>query len=50
MEDNYRNNIIEFSMIYLGKNFEWNESNQNEFEPSEFTHFIFNQLFNLDIN
>lgn len=48
MEDSYRNNIIEFSTIYLDKRFDW--SDNNEFEPLEFTSYIFKQLFNIDIN
>lgn len=48
MEESYRNNIIEFSKIYLGKTFE--ETHQNEFKQQEFTQFIFKQLFNIDLN
>ena len=48
MEDSYRNNIIEFSTIYLDKSFNW--SDNNEFELSEFTSYIFKQLFDIDIN
>ena len=50
MEDSYRNNLIDFSIIYLNKEFDWSDSNQNEFQPEEFTYFIFKQLFNVDIN
>jgi len=50
MENSYRNNIIEFSIIYLNKKIDWYEPNQNEFNPSEFTYYIYKQLFNIDIN
>lgn len=50
MEESYRNNIIEFSNIYLNQKFDWIETNQNEFAPSEFTSYVFKQLFNIDIN
>ena len=48
MEDSYRNNIIEFSAIYLGKRFDWPDN--NEFDSTEFTSYIFKQLFDIDIN
>ena len=50
MEDSYRNNVIEFSNIYLNQKTIWFENNQNEFKSSEFTQFIYKQLFNIDIN
>lgn len=47
MEDNYRKNIIDFSLIYL--NVEFN-NNSNDFTKEEFTWYIFKELFNIDIN
>ena len=47
MENSYRDNIVEFSSIYLGKKFDLTETNNDEFTPSEFTYFIFKQLFNV---
>ena len=47
MEDNYRKNIIDFSLIYL--NIEFN-NNSNDFTKEEFTWYIFKELFNIDIN
>ena len=47
MEDNYRKNIIDFSLIYL--NVEFN-INSNDFTKEEFTWYIFKELFNIDIN
>lgn len=50
MEDSYRNNIIEFSQIYLGKNLEDVIITTNEFNSPDFTYFIYKELFNIDIN
>lgn len=50
MEDSYRNNLIEFTTIYLGKSVDWNNSNYDEFTPANFTYFIYKELFNIDIN
>lgn len=50
MEESYRNNICEFSIIFLDKVFDMFEDNKNEFKSSEFTYYIFKQLFNIDIN
>lgn len=47
MEDNFRNNVVEFSMIYLEKNL--NQSKESEFDSKEFTTYIFKQLFDIDI-
>lgn len=50
MENNFRKNTIEFAMLYLGKNYIFNACGPEEFDSPGFTYFIFQQLFNLDIN
>lgn len=50
MEESYRNNLIELSLIYLNKKFDLTNQTQNEFNPTNFTNFLFKQLFNTDIN
>ena len=50
MEDNYRNNITEFCMIYLDKEFNNETYEQTEFNSADFTHFIFKELLNININ
>ena len=45
MEDNYRNNVVDFSLIYLNKYF-----NEDEFENKDFINYIFMQLFDTNIN
>lgn len=49
MEESYRNNVLEFSMIYLGKKIDSFDI-QKDFEDTDFTNFIFRKLFNIDIN
>ena len=41
MEDIYRSNIVEFCMIYLNRNL--------EFDGEDFTYYIYKELFNIDI-
>lgn len=50
MEEGYRNNIIDFSLIYLNKDIEGLEYDTLEFGGEEFTQYVFKQLFNIDIN
>lgn len=50
MEECYRNNVVEFSTIYLENKVGWPDDLENEFTHSEFTYYIYNQLFNIDIN
>ena len=45
MENNYRNNIIEFSNIYLNKYF----NKETDFNGLNFTNYIYIQLFNLNL-
>ena len=48
MEDNYRNNVIDFAIIYLDKVIDNLEI--TEFKTYEFTNYIYKQLFNININ
>lgn len=48
MEDNYRDNIVDFATIYLDKTID--DLENTEFKTYEFTTYIYNQLFNTDIN
>ncbi|MBQ8682008.1 MAG: C40 family peptidase [Bacilli bacterium] len=49
MEDSYRNNIVEFALIYLDKNFT-DDIDFQEFDAPNFTNYIYKQLLNIDIN
>ena len=44
MEESYRNNVLEFSMIYLRKKIDSFDI-QKDFEDTDFTNFIFRKLF-----
>ena len=48
MEDNYRNNVVDFSVIYLDKSLD--DLEKIDFKTYEFTNYIYYQLFNVDIN
>lgn len=48
MEDNYRNNVVDFAIIYLDKIID--DLENTEFKTYEFTTYIYKQLFNIDIN
>lgn len=47
MEEIMRNNVIEFSLVYLDKVL---DGDNLEFNKDEFVSYIFRELFNLDIN
>ena len=49
MEDSYRNNIIEFALIYLDKSFN-DDIDNHDFDAHNFTNYIFKQLLDIDIN
>ena len=49
MEDSYRNNVVEFSMIYNNKRLDMLDFYTSCFNSSEFTNFIFKHLFDVDI-
>jgi len=46
MEDNYRNNVVDFCLIYNGKSID----DDLDFCLKDFVIYIFRQLFNVDIN
>lgn len=50
MEDIFRNNIGDFSIIYLNKTLEDIDINQNEFSTLDFTSYIYKQIWDMDIN
>ncbi len=50
MENNFRNNTIEFAILYLEKKYVWNAEGPEEFDAPGFTSFIFHELFGIDIN
>ena len=47
MEDSYRSNLIEFSLIYLNKEFD--NLDKAEFSSDKFAYYIYKQLFDIDI-
>lgn len=49
MEDIYRKNIVDFSLIQLDKNFSWGMKGPDEFDESGFTFYIFFELFGINI-
>lgn len=50
MEDNYRNNVVDFSLIYLNKYYNENDFVEDELENKDFINYIFRQLFDTNIN
>ncbi len=50
MEENFRNNVIEYSLLQLNKPYIWGATGPNEFDCSGLTFYIFKTLFNIDIN
>lgn len=46
MEEIIRNNVVEFSLVYLDKQV---DSTLEEFNQDNFTYYIFMELFNIDI-
>lgn len=48
MEDNYRDNVVDFAIIYLDMIID--DLENSEFKTYEFTTYIYKQLFNVDIN
>ena len=48
MENNYRDNVVDFAVIYLDKVID--DLEKNDFKTYEFTNYIYKQLFNTDIN
>ena len=49
MENNYRQNIIDFSLIHLNKPYIWNTLGPEEFDNPGFTFYIFKELFSINI-
>lgn len=50
MEDSYRDNVVDFSSIYVDKDFCIVDCMENDFSAAKFTHFVFKELFDIDIN
>ena len=48
MENNYRDNVVDFAVVYLDKVID--DLEKNDFKTYEFTNYIYKQLFNTDIN
>lgn len=49
METGYRNNIVDFSIIQLDKDYAWDMKGPDEFDNSGFTFYVFYELFGIDL-
>lgn len=49
MEEFYRRNIVDMSMIQLGKSYTWGMKGPDEFDEAGLSFYIFKELFGIDI-
>lgn len=49
LEEYYRQNVIDFAMIQLGKSYVWGMNGPDEFDEAGFPFYIFKELFEIDI-
>ena len=50
MEEYYRQNVVEFTILQLNKPYIWGSTGPEEFDCSGLTYYIYKELFNIDIN
>lgn len=48
--DIFRQNVVDFAKTFLGKKYVWDAKGPYEFDCSGFTWYVYNVLFNVDIN
>ena len=49
LEKYYRQNIVDFAMIQLGKSYVWGMKGPDEFDEAGLSFYIFKELFQIDI-